>query len=128
MVKTELDEIHENYARYAEGYAKYKFVVDELEQERELRAKNESEFQNHIVQILKEFQPFQEYFEAAEQKNKFLEEDEFEFLTSLRMAMLKISGETVKNGEENHWTLQRENENSLGIVQQKINGLCDIIQ
>ena len=60
-------------------------------------------------------------------KNQALEEDVLEFLSSLKMAMFKLNGDTIQNEEQNHWTLQKESESVKNIQQRKMNNLCEII-
>ena len=82
------------------------------------------------MEILKEFQPFQDYFEQADRKKNQLKGDVTQFLKTLKVAMVKM-----QNGGAGaaHWTLgqeQQESTEALSVenVFLQIQSLSEIVQ
>lgn len=62
-MKQELDGIQVNYLKYAHFYSEYYSMKLKFEQSEVARRQDQADFQSQVLEILKEFQPFQEYFE-----------------------------------------------------------------
>lgn len=64
-----LDQIERNYQKYAYYYSEYPKVQAKFKIEKDLREKEEKEFQEQIKVIIKEFEQFHLCFEKVQDEN-----------------------------------------------------------
>lgn len=70
QIMQQLKEIEYNYAKYAHYYGQYFEIKHQLQKTQADRIRDGKDFQSKVLEILKEFQPFQEHYEQAN-RNKF---------------------------------------------------------